>query len=313
MTPKMDSELDLLELSIRARRGQLRPAEQHALAQGLESGAALRMMHELGRDLDVLARVRAGDEALVERAAKRALATGSARPPRRRSRLTLLLAAAVVVASAAAATHAVTTRIMTPAPQPPMLTPPPPTTPGKPDVVSRKAETTPPEARAEPAPAPRTIAPPERAASSPGVETSPPALQPLPSEPTASDLFRQAGAARRAGSLEAARALYVELQARFPTSSEARVSHVSLGKLYLNAGRARDAELEFAKYLRTGIPDLREEALVGRADALFSLGRTAEERNVWHELLRAHPASVYATRARERLGASTRLPGAPSQ
>jgi TolA-binding protein len=118
---------------------------------------------------------------------------------------------------------------------------------------------------------------------------------------TPADLFKEAGAARRGGDLARARALYVELERQFPGSNEARVSRVSLGKLFLSAGSARDAEAAFAQYLRSGAADLREEALVGRADALMALGRSSEERSVRRELVRRYPASVYANRARERI------------
>jgi TolA-binding protein len=93
----------------------------------------------------------------------------------------------------------------------------------------------------------------------------------------------------------------VQLEAHFPGSNEARVSRVSLGKLFLRAGRPSDAEAAFAQYLRSGAADLREEALVGRADALEALGRSTEERNTWQELVRGYPASVYTNRARGRI------------
>jgi TolA-binding protein len=43
---------------------------------------------------------------------------------------------------------------------------------------------------------------------------------------------------------------------------------------------------------------LLETALVGRADALEALGRGAEARRVWAELLRRFPDSLHAERAR---------------
>jgi hypothetical protein len=43
---------------------------------------------------------------------------------------------------------------------------------------------------------------------------------------------------------------------------------------------------------------LMEEALFGRASALHRLGRTAEERATWGELLERFPGSIYADRAR---------------
>jgi TolA-binding protein len=114
-------------------------------------------------------------------------------------------------------------------------------------------------------------------------------------------LFRDARAARRTGELESARALYSELQASFPESSEARVSRVSLGKLLLLEGDAAAAERQFRAYLASAGGDLVEEALVGRAEALARLGESGEERRVWQLLQARYPSSVYGERARKRL------------
>jgi TolA-binding protein len=119
---------------------------------------------------------------------------------------------------------------------------------------------------------------------------------------TAAELFHDANAARRVGDFEQARALYTELQTTHPGTDEASVSRVSLGKLLLRAGRARDAERQFRAYLSTGKKNLEEEALVGLAEALGRRGESGEERRVWQGLLESHPSSVYAARARRRLG-----------
>jgi TolA-binding protein len=118
---------------------------------------------------------------------------------------------------------------------------------------------------------------------------------------TAAELFRDANAARRASDFALARELYGKLQTKYPSTDETSVSRVSLGKLLLTAGRAREADQQFKSYLATGRKNLEEEALVGRADALRRLGESGEERRVWEVLLRSHPSSVYATRARQRL------------
>src|SRR5262249_22159891 len=75
---------------------------------------------------------------------------------------------------------------------------------------------------------------------------------------TAGELFRAANAARRAGDVPGASALYAQLQSAFPSSDEARVSHVSMGKLLLDAGRASEAERQFAHYLALGRGELAE-------------------------------------------------------
>jgi TolA-binding protein len=113
-------------------------------------------------------------------------------------------------------------------------------------------------------------------------------------------LLRQANAARRAGELKHAVALFRELQQKHGGSSEAVVSHVSLGKLLMNQGAAEAALQEFSAYLFVGGP-LEEEALSGRAQALSALGRSREERSTWEALIARFPGSVYGARARERV------------
>jgi hypothetical protein len=118
---------------------------------------------------------------------------------------------------------------------------------------------------------------------------------------TAADLFRRAGAARRAGWLAAACALYDELQARFPAAEESRLSHVSQGKLLLTMGRPQEAERHFAGYLAGGAGSLAAEATFGRAQSFERMGRPREEREVWLGLLRDFPGSVYEGAARRRI------------
>jgi TolA-binding protein len=175
-------------------------------------------------------------------------------------------------------------------------------------------------ARAERADAPRrgtaetevAARKPEReAAEAPPDRVAPPAPRPRPaaSEPTAAALFSAANAARRGGDFDRAKRTYSELIARYPTSDEARLARVSLGKLLLAKGNASGAEKEFDQYLKGGSGQLAEEALVSRAQSLRKLGRTDAERATWQRLLAEHPNSVYAAEARGRLQALGR--GAP--
>lgn len=304
MKDKATPELDPLDLAIRARRGSLTEREREAFAQALGASATIRMSHELGTDFDLALRVKAGDEALLERALDRALTPRAARRTRRKSLGIGLLAAAIVVASAAAATRGglvppgtfsaarsagppargTGPRPTAPAPRPQAGLPPSAPAPSADRVPAREGSAV---AHAPLLPLREGAPPPAPAAQAAAV--------------TAATLFGEAGAARRAGDLSRARALYGELQARFPDSNESRVSSVSLGKLLLSSGHAREAEAAFATYLRAGAGDLGEEALVGRADALLALGRTADERNVRRELLSRYPTSVYASHARVRL------------
>jgi hypothetical protein len=129
----------------------------------------------------------------------------------------------------------------------------------------------------------------------------PPAAAGLtPAAAPAAELFRRASDARRAGDVSVARALYREVQDRFPGSAEARLVRVSLGKLLLDAGDARGAEAEFALYLAGGGP-LVQEALVGQAECLRRLARPEDERRVWQRLVDEFPAGVYEPQARRRL------------
>jgi TolA-binding protein len=120
---------------------------------------------------------------------------------------------------------------------------------------------------------------------------------------TAHELFGSANRARHDDDAARASALYRELQRRYPTSAEALVSRVSLGRLLLD--RLHDpagALAQFDRYLAESAQDsLAEEALFGRASALIALGRPDAERETWRTLLVRYPSSVYADRARARL------------
>jgi hypothetical protein len=122
--------------------------------------------------------------------------------------------------------------------------------------------------------------------------------------PTARDLFASATAARHEDNGSRASALYRELQGRYPTSAEALVSRVSFGRVLLD--RLDDpagALAQFDGYLaQTAHTSLAEEALSGRASALSRLGRPEAERETWRTLLARYPLSVYADRARVRIG-----------
>lgn len=121
-------------------------------------------------------------------------------------------------------------------------------------------------------------------------------------QPTPAALFRSANEARRAGDDERAIALYHSLEAQFPNSEEARLSHATLGRLMLDRGDAKMALDDFDKYLSHG-GSLGEEALVGRALALGKLGNRDAEAAAWRDVLRRFPKSIHARQARTRLAA----------
>jgi TolA-binding protein len=300
MSAKPSPELDPLDFVLRARSSTLGTEEQHALDRALATSAALRTARELGHDLDFVCRVRTRDQALASRAIERALAPTA--PPRvhRAARVAGILVATLAIASAAAATHAVVVRRL--AAVAPAGTAVPSTRPAAKPALSVSALIPPPgaergttpNAKSEPLPA-------QSRAPRPNPAGGVPVARVTNAEPMAAGLFREAGAARRAGDIAKARALYLELQSRFPTSNEAAVSHVSLGNLLLSAGDSGGAEKAFARYLRSGQHSLREEALAGLADALFAMGRTDDERRAREQLIGLDPGGVYASRARRRI------------
>jgi TolA-binding protein len=108
---------------------------------------------------------------------------------------------------------------------------------------------------------------------------------------------------RREGDAARAQRLYRALQQRYPRSPEVEVSRVSLGRVELELGAARAALDQFERYLsKRPRGPLAEEALFGKASALERLDRAKEERSTWEQLLATFPGSLYAERARMRLG-----------
>lgn len=122
-----------------------------------------------------------------------------------------------------------------------------------------------------------------------------------PGAPTAAELFSSATRAHREGRNPEAVRLFQELQRRYPSSREARASHATLGRLLLDGADPNAALKQFDEYLANPGGAVGEEALVGRARALESLGRRDEERAVWRDLLQRYPNSVHAGRAKRRL------------
>jgi TolA-binding protein len=323
------SKLDPLELSTRARRGELSPAERLEFERVLATNATLRVAHRVGRDFDAALRIRPGDEAVLERATKAALGHRAA-PRRRRPIVAVLgLAAALVVGSAGAAVSegwkplgasfaglrsALTWSHAADAPM--SRSKGTRTSLAAAHAASNKTASSAgvaavfeaPEAPASGAVDPSATGGPAASASAPSSERAAPGLRvatPVQRSgtetPDAASLFRAASAARHAGDLELAKKLYATLETSFPQAEEARVACVSLGKLWLAGGDARRAEREFARYLAAGGGTLAEEALVGRAQSLAVLGERGEERRVWLELLARFGSGVYAARANERL------------
>ena len=151
-------------------------------------------------------------------------------------------------------------------------------------------------------PAPLTSSVPHaaaRASAQPILEQAPP----VDVNATAATLFAAANRARVAGNTAQAIALSQQLLARFPRSAEASSTHLSLGMLRLQQGRATEALAEFQAYEAQGSGDASAEALWGKAQALRALGRSKEEMETLHELVRRFPRAAYAAAAQKRLAA----------
>jgi len=141
--------------------------------------------------------------------------------------------------------------------------------------------------------------PPAKAAPAPHASVHPPV--------TASALFERGEKLRREGQIGAAIATYRRLQTTFPETAEARLSFALAGQLLLKQGRPRDALAQFDRHLRLDdevgeAGEVGEETLVGRAAALEQLHRTSDAAAAWKTLLARYPNSVYAEKARARLG-----------
>jgi TolA-binding protein len=115
-------------------------------------------------------------------------------------------------------------------------------------------------------------------------------------------LFDAMSEARRQGDYPRVMALHRRLQAEYPRSREAHVSHATIGRLLLDRGDAAAALESFAAYQARGSGALDEAVMVGRATALDRLGRSDEARASWQALLAAFPETPYAEHARMRTG-----------
>lgn len=133
----------------------------------------------------------------------------------------------------------------------------------------------------------------------------------VPRPASAAELFSEANRARRAGNVSEAVGLYRQLQGVFPGSTEAHVSRVSLGRVFLDrAGSPAAALAQFDRYLASGSHSaLRHEALIGRALALQRMGRARDELAAWRTVLASYPKTSHATHARTRIEELTQHAG----
>jgi len=294
------------DLSPLARRGALSQAESRRLDVYLNASEEARELHEIGTEYDQMRTERPGDDALLRRMSERVLER-HARQPQTKTRVrwgrgVTWVAVGMLIASMAGASAwkyrawGQSTAILVP-----MV----PTAHVKPAVTrgSEGKPAAPGPSSTEPSPSMNAQHPPvgTRHAVSLG---EPPAASSTPNRETedARTLFSHANAERKSGDLHEALASYERLRQAYPASPEARLSSVLSARLDLRSGDATSALAHFERYLAAE-PNgaLAEEALQGKAQALGSLGRTAEEQEAWRLLLRRFPKSVQAQTARERL------------
>jgi TolA-binding protein len=121
---------------------------------------------------------------------------------------------------------------------------------------------------------------------------------------TAVELFAAAARARTNGETTKAIELYAVLEHQYPSTPEARQSHVAIAMLYLRSGSS-DAALEHFRTYLSAEPEgaLASDALWGQAQALSKLGRTDDARQTCELLLKRYPDSAYAEAARAKIGA----------
>ncbi len=299
------------DLPARQRRG-LSSAAELALAEKHIAGcASCQLARDLGASFDDEGAPEVGDELLIacyaklgaETAQSLSRSTAAATPVRaahslrqRAPRIALYAAAAVVLLAAAAAA---TSWLHVWAPRP---------APGERTATTEvaRAPERPPigPLHAPPKPEPAALlAQPEHDAPAAGAsEQGINAAARSPSAESASTLFARANEARRSGDRARAIALYERLQRAFPESAESQLSQVTQGRLLLDNGSAAAALVQFDRYLARPGGRLALEALVGRARALGALSRANEERETWKRVLNEFPGSVYAEKARKRLG-----------
>ena len=298
-----------------AARGAIDAAEWETLRTHLDTCTDCTVAWIAARAFDGSAGAEPADERLVRGAARAALATvGASSRPRRALRSAAAAAAAVILLATAASAGVFIGRRS----QRAEVAVDHGTTAARDEGRDRRVPGSRPAPAIAPAPAPAaTDAPvaPLPSAPSPPVASLPSAPSPRSSRAAlgvgppdgavgpsrARALFARATAARQAGRVSEAIALFQRLDAEWPQTPEAIVSRVSLGDLLAARGDAPGALASFDAYLGAApTGPLVPEALAARARLLSRLGRTEEARRSWDELGRRFPDSPYLSRQHAR-------------
>jgi ferric-dicitrate binding protein FerR (iron transport regulator) len=116
------------------------------------------------------------------------------------------------------------------------------------------------------------------------------------------DMLEYARSLRASGDFRRAADVYRRIHAAAPQSPSGRAALVSLGELLLSLNDAQGALRAFDSYLVSG-GSLAQEALFGRARALRTLNRPAEERAAIERFLAAYPNAPQSRVLRSRLAA----------
>ncbi len=260
-------------------RPSLSDDERARLEAHLKQCRACAIEVQLANDFRDEEQAATNDDALIARSIDRALA---APPARRRKVLPYVLVAAAVMFTffAWAKLH----RAPEPLSPTPVVTVPPP-----PPVATPSVEIA--------QPAPSVEAPPPTIIEAPKPQPS------VAPKPSAAELFASANEARRTGAVDQAVTLYRQLQMKYPSSPETLTSRIAFGRLLLDKlGDAPGARAQFTAYLAAApTGTLAEEGRVGLALSAAKVGDAAGERAAWQDLLKNHPESVHAERARKRI------------
>jgi TolA-binding protein len=281
------------DLVLRERRGPMSSSDELALRAHLDACEICRMTREISAAFDEQSELERDDGARIAKLAARARAPQRRFPIRRGPRIALIAACLTLLTGVAAA--AAFSWMQRPEKEPRLAQ----ATRDLPHAVAAltpQAKLTPRAADAPPQAATNKQA--DGATSAAALAKAPAAASPL----SAAQLFRKANDARRTGQAQQAIQLYRSLQRDYPGSAEAALSPVSLGGLLLNRASAGAALEQFDHYLAASPgAALAAEALYGRARALQALGRNAEEKRSWEQLLSRFPGCPYRETARRRL------------
>ncbi len=115
-------------------------------------------------------------------------------------------------------------------------------------------------------------------------------------------LLKEIQSFRVAGRWSAVAANYKEIISSCPTSSESRAAMVALAQVRLTHLKEPFKALAlFKRYLNSGSAELRQEAWIGKAEALGMLGLIEKEKEALEQFLKEHPSDLHSARARKRV------------